>query len=154
MYSFEEILEQELELELPTFDAELAFKLGMIAVERAKREDKVITVTVSIGRQTIFHYGAVAHGPNADHWLKRKCNVVYEYYMSSLRLGAKLTAQDSSLQIEGRSPKDFTDIGGGVPIRVKGLGVIGAMAITGMPHVEDHDYVCDAIKTLKDEMTK
>jgi len=152
--SYDSLMKQELELELPYFNTETAFRLGMLLVERAKKEEKELSITVSIGRQTIFHYGAVSHGPNADHWLRRKQNAVYEYHMSSLRFGAKLKQEESCLAVEGRTDYDFTGIGGAVPIIVKGAGVIGACAVSGMPHVIDHQYVCQALKTLQGELNR
>ena len=153
MPTYEALLQQELGLELTTFDGDAAQLLGKMIVDRAKQEGKALTVTISLGRQTMFHYGVPAHGPNADHWLRRKCNAVYEYHMSSLRLGAKLIKEESSLEVEGRSTDDFTGIGGAVPIIVKGVGVVGAVAVTGMPHVEDHEFVCAALKSLQQTLS-
>jgi len=144
-FSYETLLQQEKDLVFPSFDCDAAHKLGMMLIERARRENKVIVVSISIARQTIFHYALGVLGPNSDNWLRRKANVVYEYHRSSLNFGTKLAMDNSSLEYQGRNPADFTVIGGGFPIRVKGLGVIGVVAVTGMPHVEDHEYVTTAI---------
>ena len=146
--NFEALLEEERALELSEFDTDAAMKLAMSVVNRAKANGKRVAVSVSVGRQILFQYGSVGLGPNADHWMRRKANVVYEYHMSSLAYAAKLENEQSNMEIEARSGADFTAFGGAVPIRVKGAGVIGAIAMTGLDHMDDHEHLVTAIKEL------
>ena len=144
-FSFDVLLKQEKELVLPAFDSETACRLGMMMVERAKKEGKTIAVSITVARQNIFHYAMDGLGPDADNWIRRKSNVVYEYHKSSLLVGIKLANENSSLEKHGRCPADFMVNGGSFPIRVKGAGVIGAITVTGLPHLDDHEYVTTAL---------
>jgi uncharacterized protein (UPF0303 family) len=45
----------------------------------------------------------------------------------------------------GVEPKDFAIAGGGFPINVEGVGVIGAATASGLPEREDHNLVVAAI---------
>ena len=39
----------------------------------------------------------------------------------------------------------YAAIGGGFPIALKGTGVIGAVACSGLPHEQDHQLLVDAL---------
>lgn len=144
-FSFELLRQQEEDLVLPSFNSDAAYKIGMMIVARAQKENKAIAVSITVARQNIFHYACDGLGPDADNWIRRKSNVVYEYHHSSLFIGEKLAAENSSLAAHGRDPADFMVNGGSFPIIVKGAGVIGAITVTGLPHLEDHEYVTTAL---------
>lgn len=144
-YTFENLVKQEQELVLPVFNSDTAHKIGMMLIDRAKKEGKTIAVSITVARQIIFHYALDDLGPDADNWLRRKSNVVYEYHKSSLLVGMKLAAENATLEDHGRNPNDFKVNGGSFPIRVKGAGVIGAITVTGLPHLDDHEYVVTAL---------
>ena len=144
-FSYENLVKQEQQLVLPEFNSDVAYTLGMMMINRAKMEGKVIAVSITVARQNIFHYAQDGLGVDADNWIRRKSNVVYEYHKSSLLVGVKLEKEGSSLIAHGRNPNDFMVNGGSFPIRVKGAGVIGVITVTGLPHLEDHEYVATAL---------
>ena len=144
-FTYDVLQQQENKLVLPAFNSKAAWEIGTLIIERARRESKAIAVSITIARQNIFHYAFDGLGPDADNWIRRKSNVVYEYHRSSLLIGTKLAAENSSLEAHGRNPADFMVNGGSFPIRVIGAGVIGAITVTGLPHLEDHDYVTAAL---------
>ena len=144
--TYEQLLKQEDELVFDTFNNDIAFELGMKIVERAKKEKKIIAVCVSFGRQILFQYGFIGFGPDAENWIRRKSNMVYEYHRSSMAVLTKWNNAGDGYEKFGRSPADFALVGGAFPIRIKDIGVIGAITVTGMPHWEDHEYVTTAIK--------
>jgi uncharacterized protein (UPF0303 family) len=45
----------------------------------------------------------------------------------------------------GLSPADFVLAGGGFPIRIKGVGVIGGIGVSGMPEREDHAVIVQVL---------
>ena len=61
--------------------------------------------------------------------------------------------QESILRFAYFSRKDawyYAASGGGFPINVSGAGVIGAVLVSGQPHLVDHDFLVDCIsKFLK-----
>jgi uncharacterized protein (UPF0303 family) len=144
-FSYENLVKQEQELVLSEFNSDVAYKLGMMMIDRAKKEGKTIAVSFTVAGQNIFHYAMDGLGPDADNWIRRKSNVVYEYHKSSLLVGTRLANENSSLEAHGRDSNDFKVNGGSFPIRVKGAGVIGAITVTGLPHLDDHEYVVTAL---------
>jgi uncharacterized protein (UPF0303 family) len=36
---------------------------------------------------------------------------------------------------------DYAACGGGFPIRLKGVGLVGSISYSALPHLEDHDFV-------------
>ncbi|WRS27946.1 heme-degrading domain-containing protein [Oscillospiraceae bacterium MB08-C2-2] len=145
MPSVEELALLEKSLVFPQFSCEDAMKLGLLVVERAKRENKIIAVSVSIGRQTVFQFSLDGLAPNSDNWIRRKSNVVYQFRQSSLLTRLSIEQKGSSLEVHGLSSADYVLMGGSVPIRVKGADVVGAITVTGLDHLSDHEYVVDAI---------
>ncbi|MCL2827467.1 MAG: heme-degrading domain-containing protein [Oscillospiraceae bacterium] len=144
-FSYDNLVKQEQQLVLPEFNSDVAYKLGMMMIDRAKKEGKVIAVSITVAKQNMFHYAQDGLGPDADNWIRRKSNVVYEYQKSSLLIGLKLERENSTLIAHGRNPNDFMVNGGSFPIIVKGAGVIGAITVTGLPHWDDHEYVTMAL---------
>jgi tRNA (guanine-N1)-methyltransferase len=52
---------------------------------------------------------------------------------------------DLGLRVEEISIGDYVLAGGGFPIAVKGAGVIGVIAVSGLPERQDHGVVVDAL---------
>ncbi|TGW07145.1 hypothetical protein EN788_38365, partial [Mesorhizobium sp. M2D.F.Ca.ET.145.01.1.1] len=46
---------------------------------------------------------------------------------------------------EGLDIADYVLAGGGFPVAVKGAGVIGVIAVSGLPERQDHGVVVDAL---------
>jgi uncharacterized protein (UPF0303 family) len=40
----------------------------------------------------------------------------------------------------------FAAHGGGIPIAIKGTGVVGALIVSGLPQVDDHNFAIDILK--------
>ena len=43
------------------------------------------------------------------------------------------------------SPERFQAHGGAFPLRVDGVGVIGTVVVSGLPQIEDHDFVVEQL---------
>ena len=55
-------------------------------------------------------------------------------------------------QDTGFSPKEFTIGGGGFPIFVKDVGIVGSLIISGLTDFEDHQLAYDSLISLKKEL--
>jgi len=79
-------------------------------------------------------------------WLAAKARTVDMNQQSSLRFWAEL-------QVSGKSPEDrrmpeaeFACCGGGFPLTLRNCGVVGTICVSGLPHMQDHALVVEALK--------
>ncbi len=108
---------------------------------------------MSIATEIIFN-GLVVfkhsmRGTSARHdiWLKRKANTVTLSLNSSYLFG-ELLAQDGKTLDDGLhlSYDDYAVLGGGFPLIIAGVGVVGSICVSGLPHEEDHALVVEALE--------
>lgn len=138
----EVIKRQEAELVLDRFDEAVAFEIGAAIRERALRENLPIVVDIRTFDRPLF-YAAMpgSNGANPD-WARRKINVVKRYLKSTYRLVLEQDRPDRTFKPgEGLDSADYVLAGGGFPVAVKGAGVIGVIAVSGLPEREDHGVV-------------
>lgn len=135
---------------LDRFDEDDAWRLGGIIAEEARRRGLPVAVDIRKPGQVMFH--AVLRGatPDNDEWVRRKSNVAFRFRRSSLWVHVNLAIQKKT--IEERyflDPREFVPSGGSFPISVRGVGMIGAVTVSGLPHEEDHALVVEGLRTFK-----
>ncbi|MBR5795040.1 MAG: heme-binding protein [Erysipelotrichaceae bacterium] len=147
------ILAQEKEVELEHFHQGDMRKLALYLMQKADESTTPLTVRITKGKQIMFHYVANDNSLDKDNWVRRKINSVMNFHHSSLWLHYKTNGDANQLMLKyGLSMEDYTVSGGAVPIIVKGVGVIGAIAISGYSGLwEDHDMGIEALQWLKGE---
>lgn len=146
-----EIAVEEVALGFRNFDFEQAWKIGHRLVEVAG--DRPLAIRIVLAGRTLFS-GAL-DGTSDDNrlWLDRKLATVARFGHSSLWLHHNLRARGRSLaDVSGIGPNggptgglDVADHGGGVPIRI-GAQVVGAVAVSGLAHEEDHRITMEAMR--------
>ncbi|MBZ9907424.1 heme-degrading domain-containing protein [Mesorhizobium sp. BR115XR7A] len=140
------IKRQEETLVFTAFDEAVAFKIGSAIRDRALREDLPIIVDIRTFDRPLFY--AAMPGSNASNpdWARRKINVVKRFLKSTYRLVLEQQRPDRAFKIgEGLDVADYVLAGGGFPVAVKGVGVIGVIAVSGLPEREDHGVVVGAL---------
>jgi uncharacterized protein (UPF0303 family) len=140
------IKKQEATLVLPGFDEAVAFKIGSAIRDRALAENLPIIVDIRTFDRPLFY--AAMPGSNASNpdWARRKINVVRRFLKSTYRMVLEQQPPDRTFKVgEGLDISDYVLAGGGFPVTVKGAGVIGVIAVSGLPEREDHGAVVDAL---------
>jgi uncharacterized protein (UPF0303 family) len=140
------IRRQEAALVLSSFDEAVAFDIGSAIRTRALAEKMPIIVDIRTFDRPLFY--AAMPGSNASNpdWARRKINVVKRFLKSTYRMVLELERPDRTFKVgEGLDPADYVLAGGGFPIRVTGAGVIGVVAVSGLPERQDHGVVVDAL---------
>jgi len=140
------IKRQEETLVFPAFDEAVAFKIGSAIRDRALAENLPVIVDIRLWDRPLFY--AAMPGSNASNpdWARRKINVVRRYLRSTYRLVLEQQRPDRTFKVgEGLDISDYVLAGGGFPVTVKGAGVIGVIAVSGLPEREDHGVVVDAL---------
>ncbi|MEO5759301.1 MAG: heme-degrading domain-containing protein [Mesorhizobium sp.] len=140
------IKKQEEALVFSAFDEATAFKLGSAIRDRALAENLPIIVDIRTFDRPLFY--AAMPGSNASNpdWARRKVNVVKRFLKSSYRMVLEQQRPDRTFKVgEALDISDYVLAGGGFPIKVEGAGVIGVIAVSGLPEREDHNVVVDAV---------
>jgi len=140
---------QEEQLVFTRFSNEDAWRLGSamvsVAIERA------LPVTIDIRRhgQQLFHVALPGTTAENDSWIERKVNVVNRFAAASYLVGRRLAARGSALdEALGVEPRLFAAHGGAFPIRIRDVGVIGTVTVSGLPQADDHAFVTEMISAF------
>lgn len=136
---------------LPGFDEDDAWRLGCLLVERARAAGLPVAVAIRRNGQRLFH--AALPGSSADHddWAQRKMNVVDQFNRSSYLVGERWRRDGADFDVDARlDPHVFAAHGGAFPLRVRGVGVVGAVAVSGLPEADDHALVVAALTEYLD----
>ena len=143
------LLEQEERLQLTGFDNDTAFTLGMALVERARAGGMALTVDLTRVHQQLFHVALPGTAVDNDHWIRRKNAAVYRFGRSSFYLGVSCRVRGLSLAERYLvDAHEFAAHGGAFPIRVRGVGLVGTMTVSGLPQEEDHRLVVSVLEAF------
>ena len=134
--------EQEEKFQFEHFSREDALKIGLKLHENAKEQPVAVEITVN--GLVVFRYFAEGAKPDSELWLARKRNAVDLMETSSLRFFAELEDAGETFADRKLDPNEYA-AGGGFPIRIEEVGVIGAVIVSGLPHFADHDLIVKCI---------
>lgn len=146
------IEQQERRLVFSRFDNADAWRLGCLLVELGTQRDLPIAVDIRRGAQQLFHAGLPGSSADNDAWIERKVRVVERFGCSSYLVGRRLAARGQTLDAAmGVDPARYAAHGGAFPVRVRGVGVVGAVTVSGLPQADDHALAVAAIEAHLDE---
>ncbi len=133
---------QEEALVFTRFDNSDAWRLGSAMVAAAAERSLPVTIDIRRNGHQLFHAALPGTTAENDSWIERKVNVVDRFAASSYLVGRRLAAKQSALDEDmGVEPRLFAAHGGAFPIRVKDVGVVGAITVSGLPQADDHAFV-------------
>jgi len=125
----------EEQLVFTRFDNTDAWRLGSAMVAAATER----------GHQ-LFHAALPGTTAENDSWIDRKVNVVNRFGAASYLVGRRLAASQTELdEALGVEPRLFAAHGGAFPIRIKDVGVVGTITVSGLPQADDHAFVVELI---------
>jgi uncharacterized protein (UPF0303 family) len=138
-FSSAELLQTENSLVFSNLDSFAVINVGKLALEFGLLRKLSIAIEIRIGDWTVFHASLPGSSPENDWWMNRKARVVMKTGHSSLyeRVLAEENGIDWFAQ-HGVSEDEYAIHGGGLPINVKGEGLVGVLLISGLPQVQDH----------------
>lgn len=138
---------QEEQLVFDSFNNEDALKLGMILTDVTKNTKKPLSMRVFLDDVIVFQYTMEGDSERRFGWTKRKYNLIKKTGHSSMH--GKVRALYLNELKDLYSNKEEYGFGcGGFPIIVKGKGIIGAVAVSGLPDPKDHLYVVEALEKM------
>ncbi|MEU1512277.1 heme-degrading domain-containing protein [Streptomyces sp. NPDC005811] len=145
--TLEELQAQERRLVFRQFTHEDAWALGSLLVEMAREREAPVAVDIHRSGQQLFHAALPGSTPDNDAWIARKRRVVERFGASSYLVGTRYRARGTTFEESSRLDQDaYAAHGGSFPITVDGVGVVGAVTVSGLPQLEDHRFVVEALE--------
>ncbi|MGW5100394.1 heme-degrading domain-containing protein [Streptomyces sp. NPDC004100] len=139
--------EQERRLVFRTFTYDDAWTLGSLLVELGRERQAPIAIDIHRAGQQLFHAALPGSTPDNDAWIARKRRVVERYGAASYLVGSRFRAKGTTFEDSSRlDPDQYAAHGGSFPITVDGVGVVGSVTVSGLPQVEDHRLVVEALE--------
>ncbi|MER6682756.1 heme-degrading domain-containing protein [Streptomyces olivaceoviridis] len=145
--SLEELEAQERRLVFRQFTHDDAWALGSLLVGLAQERQAPVAIDIHRAGQQLFHAALPGSTPDNDAWIARKRRVVERYGAASYLVGARFRAKGTTFEDSSRlDPDVYAAHGGSFPITVEGVGVIGAVTVSGLPQLQDHRLVVEALE--------
>ena len=108
-----------------------------------------MTIAIERGEQRLFHHALEGTSADNDAWIARKNRVVRRFGHSTLLLRARAEAAGRVFEEQMLlDPREFAAHGGAFPLRVRGVGVVGTVTVSGLPQVDDHRLVVRALRAF------
>lgn len=143
--TLEECVHEEHQLQFETFTNDQALELGLAIVERARRMKKSVTVNIERNGQQLFRFAMEGSAIDNAEWVKRKVRVVNRVGMSSYRFRLQLESKGYTMRERGLDEMLYANAGGAFPVRVRNVGVVGSIGVSGLPQEQDHALIVDSI---------
>ena len=145
-----EVAEQEASLVLDSFTLADAVGLGAIAQSRAESEEMPLIIQVRHGRRIAFMVSLPGSQYDSENWINRKAAVVEKFETSTLYQKLRYAERGTTFaEATGLSTAEFAAHGGGMSIRVANVGIVGSIYASGLPDVEDHEFLVDCLHELQ-----
>lgn len=145
----QEVSEQQRRLQLPRFDNDDAWRLGVRLVETGRARGLPITVDIRRFGHQLFHASLPGTTPDNDSWVERKSRVVQRFGAPSFlvglraRRGGRSFEQDSGLPVQ-----EYAAHGGSFPVTVLDVGIVGTVTVSGLPQAQDHALVVEVLESF------
>lgn len=137
---------QEARLVFRRFTFDDAWRLGHALAERAIADRAPVAVDIRLGDQQLFHVALAGSTADNDDWIDRKCRVVRRFGVSSYLFGRRLAAAGKTLaEATLLDPAVYAAHGGAFPITIIDVGVVGTVAVSGLPQAQDHQLIVDVL---------
>ncbi|TXT09117.1 hypothetical protein VHUM_02591 [Vanrija humicola] len=155
--------QQEAGARFAAFNADAAWEVGCAIREaflaRRKGDQGVIIAIELFTGHRLFAAVVGAPpvvGPDNWAWAAAKTNVVRRFGVSSLRKGREFAAQGRTPEAKGLHFPEYACHGGGFPIYLANndSGPIGAIVVSGLPQLDDHQLIVDALASLPHLLAK
>lgn len=144
---FQKVLEMQEEiLQFTHFTNQDAWELGSGMVLEAKKRNLPVSIRIELNNgHCVFQYSADGTTLRNQMWLERKIRTVKLMEKSTLNFYTSMRKSEKTLTDLGLEEKDYACCGGAFPIRMEEAGVIGTIAVSGMNHVSDHDFIVKCV---------
>ena len=137
---------QEEILQFGHFTNEDAWALGNLIVAEARKRglDTAVEIRLNNG-YTVFKYAGNSTNLNNEAWMDKMYATVRRVEKSTMLLDSELKNSEETLDDIGLDTREYSYMGGGFPIRVEEVGVIGVILVSNQNHFVNHDIIVRAV---------
>ena len=140
------IRKQEEKLRFKKFDEADAWALGTAMQALAAEKKLTVVIEIRVAGRLLFYTALPGTSADNNEWIRRKVNTVMRFAAASYRIGREtLKASKAFDATRGLNPMDYASEGGGFPIHIEGVGVVGSITVSGVPQRDDHGLVVEAL---------
>jgi uncharacterized protein (UPF0303 family) len=144
--TLDELAAEEQGLQLPALSEQIAYEIGVAAVDSARERGLPISIGLWRNDHQLFHCGMPGSTEDNDDWLQRKGRVVMRFQRSSLYMARLCHDQGITLADRFALPASrYAAAGGAVPLRVRDAGIVGWFGVSGLPQLKDHQFVVNVL---------
>jgi uncharacterized protein (UPF0303 family) len=145
--SIEELEAQERDLVLDEAGLGSLVRLGRRMSEVAAERRLPIVIQIRSGGRLVYVAALPGSTASNDQWATRKARLAEHFEQSSLlvRRRHERTGEDVNSR-HALSPELFQAHGGAFPLRVRAVGMIGSVVVSGLPQVDDHAFVVEQLQ--------
>lgn len=123
-----------------------AWELGSLMVEEAMIRQLTVAISIRLNSGlVVFQHCLDGTKLHNEQWMQRKFNTVKVMECSSLGLYMRLRENEQTMTELCLDELEYACCGGGFPIRIEEVGVIGAIMVSGLNHVADHDFIVKSL---------
>jgi uncharacterized protein (UPF0303 family) len=141
------------ELQLPAFSMDDALNLGLLLVELGKEGQFPIAIDITKGEQVLFHVALAGATPDNGHWIRAKQRTAARYEVPSLLVGLRARLRGGRIEDQGWFDQTrYAAHGGSFPVYVAGVGAVATVTVSGLPQVQDHELVVQALREILSSM--
>jgi uncharacterized protein (UPF0303 family) len=154
-YTSAHLAAQATSVELAAFGPSDAIALGQLATTRAQAEDLAIVIEVHHLGRVAYRVALPGSVADSDDWIGRKARVVQRFGRSTMAVRVGFEEVGTTfVEATGLSELAYAAHGGGFPVVVTGVGIVGALYASGLPQVQDHEFVVSCLAELKERQTR
>ncbi|MDE8669763.1 heme-degrading domain-containing protein [Pseudarthrobacter sp. H3Y2-7] len=141
------------ELQFPRFSKDDSLNLGLLLVELGKTRKLPIAIDITKGEQVLFHVALDGATPNNEHWVRAKQRTAARYEIPSLLVGLRARLRGGRIEDQGWYDESvYAAHGGSFPVYVAGVGAVATVTVSGLPQMQDHDLVVEALREILGSM--
>ena len=137
------------DLQFTRFTNDDAVALGQLLVQLGVGRNLPIAVSICKPNHILFRAALEGATPDNDYWLDAKSRTAARYLVPSLLVG--LRGRRNGGRAED-NPKFDTSThaahGGSFPLYIRGVGPVATVTVSGLPQLEDHKLVVEALRTF------
>jgi uncharacterized protein (UPF0303 family) len=149
-YTSGQLAAQATSCDLSSFSLDDAVELGLLATALAREASKPILLEVRHLGRLAFRVALPGSLPDSDDWITRKRRVVERFEASTMAVRVKHEEQGRDFnEATGLPLQEYAAHGGGFPIVVTGVGIVGAIYASGLPQVDDHEFLVSCLGAFK-----